>query len=262
MSKVLQQTFHKKIGSLGNSPQQKKNTDKPNKLTKKKNTNDSAVVYLGHLPESFEEDQITGFLSQFGTIVKCRVSRSRKTGRPRGYGFVQFADAGVANVVAETMSGYFVANRRIVCHVLPKDNVHPKLFHGVGKKRFKVHDRHRVLSERITTNLSTAEGLHRTSGNAMRRDRIKRNKLAAKGIDYDYPSPSLDLVMNRDEKETQSPSDEKNTPRNNNKRSLDPKSADAGGNSTVEGETKKPLLKTLNSKNPSRKKSKRTHEAK
>lgn len=36
------------------------------------------VIYLGHIPHGFYEDEIRGFFSQFGTINKVRLSRSKK----------------------------------------------------------------------------------------------------------------------------------------------------------------------------------------
>ena len=38
------------------------------------------VIYLGHIPHGFYEDQIQGFFSQFGTVNKVRLSRSKKVG--------------------------------------------------------------------------------------------------------------------------------------------------------------------------------------
>jgi nucleolar protein 15 len=48
------------------------------------------IVYIGHLPKGFEEKELTKFFGQFGTIQKLRVSRSKKTGRTRGYAFMEF----------------------------------------------------------------------------------------------------------------------------------------------------------------------------
>ena len=38
------------------------------------------VIYLGHIPHGFYENQIQDFFSQFGTVNKVRLSRSRKVG--------------------------------------------------------------------------------------------------------------------------------------------------------------------------------------
>jgi len=38
----------------------------------------TGVVYLGRIPHGFYEDQIRGFLSQFGDITRLRLSRNKK----------------------------------------------------------------------------------------------------------------------------------------------------------------------------------------
>lgn len=51
----------------------------------------SSVLYLGHLPKGFEEEQLRSYFAQFGDVTRVRVSRSKKTARPRGYAYVEFA---------------------------------------------------------------------------------------------------------------------------------------------------------------------------
>ena len=36
------------------------------------------VIYLGHIPHGFYENQIRDFFSQFGTVNKVRLSRCKK----------------------------------------------------------------------------------------------------------------------------------------------------------------------------------------
>jgi hypothetical protein len=40
---------------------------------------------------------------------------------------VEFVDPEVATIVAETMSGYLLLEKRLVCHVLPKEKVDNEL---------------------------------------------------------------------------------------------------------------------------------------
>jgi RNA recognition motif-containing protein len=63
----------------------------------------SSVVYVGHIPHGFYEDQMRGFFSQFGEIDRLRLSRSKKTGGSKGYAFIEFKDAADAKIVAEAM---------------------------------------------------------------------------------------------------------------------------------------------------------------
>ena len=52
----------------------------------------SAVLYIGHIPHGFYEDQMTGYFSQFGDVKRVRLSRSKKTGGSKGFAFVEFKD--------------------------------------------------------------------------------------------------------------------------------------------------------------------------
>lgn len=62
-----------------------------------------------------------GYFSQFGKVLKVRVSRSVKTGNSRGYGYVLFKDMGVAQVAAETMNNYLMYDKILKCKLLPKE---------------------------------------------------------------------------------------------------------------------------------------------
>ena len=41
---------------------------------------EACVMYIGHIPHGFYEDQLHSFFSQFGNIRRLRLSRSKKTG--------------------------------------------------------------------------------------------------------------------------------------------------------------------------------------
>jgi len=36
------------------------------------------VLYLGHIPHGFYEDQLRSYFSQFGTVTRLRLSRNKK----------------------------------------------------------------------------------------------------------------------------------------------------------------------------------------
>ncbi|GAX14018.1 nucleolar protein 15 [Fistulifera solaris] len=145
---------------------------------KNKGIKDSPVIYIGHLPMHMQEIELVAFLKQFGAIVNLRLSRSPKTGRPRGYAFCQFTSSDIAQIVAETLSGYIIAGtKRLVCHVVP--TCHRHLFDT--KKNFiptqrRTSPRRKSLAKlkQITTRLLQREGK-------------KRKALAAMGIEYDFP---------------------------------------------------------------------------
>ena len=152
----------------------------------------STVIYLGHLPVGFEEREITVFLNQFGNVKRCRVSRSTKTGRSRGYAFVDFADVEVAKIVAESMSGYFLLEKRLVCHVLPNDKVHELTFAKPKRVPTKV-DRQKKARTEVNKRRS-ADAMKGVTAKLVKREEMKRKKIAALGIDYDFPGYTASAV--------------------------------------------------------------------
>ncbi|KAL7497494.1 hypothetical protein ACHAWT_006006 [Skeletonema menzelii] len=156
----------------------------------------SSVIYLGHLPVGFEEREITVFLNQFGNVMRCRVSRSKKTGRSRGYAFVEFVDHDVAKVVAETMSGYFLLEKRLVCHILPQDQVHELMFTKAKRIATKA-DIHKKARLEVNKQRST-DALKGITAKLVKREEMKRKKLAALGIDYDFPGYAAGVTSTDD----------------------------------------------------------------
>lgn len=57
----------------------------------------------------------------------------------KGYAYVEFVSPEVALIVAETMNGYYLFDKQLVCRVLRFDEIHPNLFDGAGVKFRKVN---------------------------------------------------------------------------------------------------------------------------
>ncbi|XP_003738982.1 MKI67 FHA domain-interacting nucleolar phosphoprotein-like [Galendromus occidentalis] len=86
------------------------------------------VIYVGHIPHGFYEDELRKYFSQFGEVTRVRVSRSRKTGGSRGFAFVEFQHDAVAAIAADTMNGYLMFDRLLKVNVVPKEKVHSDMF--------------------------------------------------------------------------------------------------------------------------------------
>ncbi|GIX66332.1 nucleolar phosphoprotein [Babesia caballi] len=87
-------------------------------------TSNCDVIYVGNLPKPLTESQIKTYFSQFGTVVKIRLMKSKKTGNSRGYCYVQFETPEIASIAAEAMNNYFIDGRVLKVHLKPmKDNV-------------------------------------------------------------------------------------------------------------------------------------------
>ncbi len=137
------------------------------------------VVYVGHIPHGFYEEAMKGFFSQFGGLKRCRLSRSKRSARSKGYAFLEFEDSATACIVADAMDGYFIYDKQLVCNVIPPRKVHPSMFKG-SDKRFKVIDWH--MKHREEFNQPRNESQH--VKNLLKSEAKKRRKLAAMGIDY------------------------------------------------------------------------------
>ncbi|XP_047342561.1 MKI67 FHA domain-interacting nucleolar phosphoprotein-like [Impatiens glandulifera] len=145
----------------------------------------ATVLYIGHIPHGFYENEMEGFFKQFGTVKKLRIARNKKTGKSKHFGFIQFESPEVAKIVAECMHNYLMCEHMLKVHLIEPENVHPKLWSGVNrfykppdwvKIERKRHDKERTL-----------EGHKKLVEGIMKRDKKRRKKIEAAGMDYECP---------------------------------------------------------------------------
>lgn len=82
-------------------------------LAASKVNEETGVIYIGRLPHGFYEHEMKSYFSQFGPIRNLRVSRNKKTGKPKHFAFVEFEEASTAEIVAKTMD---VSSRHSLGH--------------------------------------------------------------------------------------------------------------------------------------------------
>lgn len=147
-------------------------------LEESEESNDDAskVVYVGHVPHGFYEDEMLGFFGQFGTVKKVRLSRSKKTSGSKGYAFVEFARSDVAQVAAKAMDSYLMGGKQLVCHVVPPEFVKERPNLMRGKKRRPDRGSRTVVDSRIAKNPANLDK--------------KMARLHKLGYHYDFPSSS------------------------------------------------------------------------
>ncbi|XP_033468975.1 MKI67 FHA domain-interacting nucleolar phosphoprotein [Epinephelus lanceolatus] len=141
------------------------------------------VVYVGHLPKGLFEPQLKSYMEQFGKVLRLRLARSKKTGGTKGFAFVEFDCDEVAKIVAETMNNYLMGERLIKCHVIPPEKVHENLFVG-SEKKFAKPSHPAVLRY---NKKRTEEQITKLKDKLLRKEGKLRKRLAAHGIDYDFP---------------------------------------------------------------------------
>lgn len=69
-------------------------------------------LYVGNLPFSATEDELSTLFSEFGTVEAAELVRDRDSGRPRGFGFVQM-DAEGATKAIQGLDGKDMGGRAI-----------------------------------------------------------------------------------------------------------------------------------------------------
>ena len=69
----------------------------------KKDKENRGVLYMGHVPNGFNEDEIKEFFTQFGEVTWYWVARSKRTARSKGYCFVEFKERHVAEAACKAL---------------------------------------------------------------------------------------------------------------------------------------------------------------
>jgi len=162
--------------------------EKKVKKLKKKGTpgkKEAGIIYVGHLHNEFTERELRGYFGQFGHISRMRLSRSRKTGNSRGFGFIEFDDLKDAKIAAKTMDKYLMHQRLLKVGVMPADKCHADLWKGINRPwRFGAGYR----SQRRTYNKArTAEKMTIIMGKRGKKDERLQAKLKDMGIKYTVP---------------------------------------------------------------------------
>lgn len=160
-------------------------------LEKAAKREEPGVVYVGRIPHGFFEPQMKRYFNQFGTVLRLRLSRNKKTGASKHYAFVEFASGEVADIVAETMNNYLLFGHILQCKVVPTEQVHPDLFKGANK-RFKVDPRNKKAGLEMSRGAERNVWEKRVANENKRR--AAKNKQLKEEFDYEYTAPSLKAV--------------------------------------------------------------------
>ncbi|MEM1331286.1 MAG: RNA-binding protein [Planctomycetota bacterium] len=83
----------------------------------------ASKLYVGNLPFSASEEEIHELFSQYGDVVSANLVMDRETGRPRGFGFVEYNDEESANRAIEATNGMDFGGRTLtVNEARPREN--------------------------------------------------------------------------------------------------------------------------------------------
>ena len=76
-------------------------------------------IYVGNMAYSMTEDELRDLFSNYGTVSSARLVTDRDTGRAKGFGFVEMADANEANAAIEAINGTKQGGRELVVNEAP-----------------------------------------------------------------------------------------------------------------------------------------------
>jgi RNA recognition motif-containing protein len=69
-------------------------------------------IYVGNLPFSATDDDVSQLFGQHGTVHSVALINDRETGRPRGFGFVEMDD-NEATAAISALNGYEMDGRSL-----------------------------------------------------------------------------------------------------------------------------------------------------
>jgi len=71
-------------------------------------------LYVGNLPYSTTDADLQQLFAEYGTVESASVINDRESGRSKGFGFVELADADQAKVAIDALNGKEFSGRNIV----------------------------------------------------------------------------------------------------------------------------------------------------
>ncbi|CAI5760182.1 unnamed protein product [Candida verbasci] len=166
-------TINKKITKADSNKKSKKS---------KKSSDKTGIIYIGRLPSRFQESELKTYFSQFGDIINLRLSRNKKTGNSKHYGYIEFESFEVAKIASETMDNYLLFGHLIKCKVV--EEVHKDLFKN-GNKKFKIIPWKKISKDKYEKPKTKKEWEIIVKKFELSK-KNKQEELKSKGIDFDF----------------------------------------------------------------------------
>jgi cold-inducible RNA-binding protein len=93
----------------------------------------SMDIYVGNLSYDTTDSRLNDSFAGFGEVTRATVIKDRDTGRSRGFGFVEIADADQARAAVEALNGTELDGRVItVNEARPRSESRPRSGGGGG----------------------------------------------------------------------------------------------------------------------------------
>lgn len=93
-----------------------------NRQSQSQSQANSRSVFVGNIPYEATEEQIQEIFSQVGPVVTFRLVFDRDTGKPKGYGFVEYRDSQTALSAMRNLNGYEINGRALRVYFAEMEN--------------------------------------------------------------------------------------------------------------------------------------------
>ncbi len=93
-------------------------------------------LYVGNLPYSVTNDSLETMFAEFGEVRSAQVIQDRDTGRSKGFGFVEMADANGANDAIRSLNDQVVDGRPLVVNEARPKPERSNFRSGGGGRRY------------------------------------------------------------------------------------------------------------------------------
>ena len=191
----------------------------------------TGVIYVGHLPWGFLDDNLKKYFSQFGNITRIISPKSSKTGRSVGYAFIEFEDEETARIAAKTMNNYILFEKILKCSFVEDKKKYDRIFLK-WKKKFEFKERYKIQCEKMKK--KNKEEIKTMIQGLLDREEQRREKMKELGIKYEYKG--FKEIVDEYKKENKSFINKKNDIRKKNKKEEDSDKSDKEESGEIEME--------------------------
>jgi RNA recognition motif-containing protein len=70
-----------------------------------------AKLYVGNLPYTATEEELSALFGQAGTVTSVAIIKDRETGRSKGFAFVEMSSSDEANKAINMLTGHMLGGR-------------------------------------------------------------------------------------------------------------------------------------------------------
>ncbi|VVC34453.1 Hypothetical protein CINCED_3A003074 [Cinara cedri] len=165
----------------------KKNKESEPEVKKKTKTrSEKGVVFISHIPHGFYEKEMKSYFSQFGKVTNVHIPKSKKNGKAKGFGFIEFLYPEVAKIVAETMNNYLMHKKILKTKYLAPNEVKKNTFWRKNRSTVPLTIQNRIKQRKLLNTPLDPEQEVEEKAKLSKREALFKEKIKSKGLDYEF----------------------------------------------------------------------------